>query len=133
MKQYIIISKKDKSEFDDIDLKEVKKQLRSDYDIKFNDSNNIVFYRNNTSEIYRKKQEKINKLLIYLEENDKITYADRHICNFLEISQRTLNRYIKELAIKEVLKIEKVAFSNGGRGYKIEKVISKKKRSKKQI
>ena len=81
------------------------------------------------NEVTQNKNIKIKKLLEQLKYNEKLE-ANKNLCSMLKIQTRTLNRYIKELINKGIIKGEVKTFKDGGRGYIIESVISKEKNSK---
>jgi DNA-binding Lrp family transcriptional regulator len=73
-----------------------------------------------------------NDILELLKHNDSIE-ANNSIANKFGLQSRTLSRYIRELKEDNLIKAEIVRLKGGGRGYKIESVISKKTKQQKKV
>ena len=71
--------------------------------------------------------------IIPIKNKDSYVYADKHLAEYLDVSQRTLNRYVNELKEKGKIKATLTTLKNSGRGYLIEKIISKKKKQPKKV
>lgn len=78
------------------------------------------------------KTKKLIKLLDLLKYNDSLE-ANKNVASYLDISVRTLNRYINHLLDKGLIIGEKSRFKDGGRGYIIQGIISKKETKQKKI
>ena len=85
-----------------------------------------------SNKLAKERHDRIKKIMDQLEFNDTLE-CNKDLCFMLGIRTRTLNRYINELIKENKIKGSIKKFKNGGRGFVIESVISKKQTSKKEI